>query len=275
MRGLVTFPGELHAGETVTGDPDHVWRPQGMDAWVLNLTVAGHGLIRQRQGLFRCDPGRLALWPPGVAHAYGAGPAGWTHLWVYFHPRPAWLELLAWPEAGDGVLTLDLAGHEHGGRVEALLRAISAVMAGGQPRRVAIAQAQLEQLLLWCDAANPHAATGLDPRLGAAIGFALARLERPLVVAELARAAGCSPSRFAHLFTAQLGLPPLAWLERSRIERAREQLLISGRAIAEIGRGCGYGDPTWFARVFRRHTGLTPRAYRQAGGHLPQQTRQR
>jgi AraC family transcriptional regulator of arabinose operon len=274
MRALISFPGELHAGRTVTDDPAHVSRPEGMDAWILNLTTAGRGQVGGAEGLTSA-PGRLLLWPAGVPHRYGALAGDWEHWWIYFHPRQAWLELLAWPEVQDGVLTLDLAQHDLLPRVTRLFHEVAEVMASGRIRRIALAQALLEQLLLWCDAANPGAAAGLDPRLTAAIDYALPRLERRLGIAELARISGCSPSRFAHLFTAQLGIPPLAWLERTRIERAREQLLLSGRPIADIGAECGFNDATWFARVFKRHAGMTPRAYRRAGGRVPLQTRRR
>lgn len=270
MRALVSFPGELHAGQTVTDDPTHVSRPAGMDAWILNLTVSGSGQVWHDGASVITGPGRLLLWPPGVAHRYGAAAGTWTHWWIYFHPRPGWLELLTWPEAQGGVLTLDLAGHELQARIAALFAEVTEVMASGRLRRIAIAQSLLEQLLLWCEVANPAAAAGIDPRLSAAIDHALARLDQRISIAQLARVAGCSASRFAHLFAQQLGLPPLAWLERTRIERAREQLLISGRPIADIGADCGFADPTWFARVFRRHAGMAPRAYRLRGGRVSQ-----
>ena len=275
MHGRISFPGELHAGKTVTSEPEHVWRPDGMDAWILHLTVAGHGRVRQAEGELTTGPGRMLLWPAGVPHHYGASEGAWTHWWIYFHPRQTWMELLTWPEAQGGVLTLDLAEHDLLPRITKLFQEVVEVMASGRIRRVALAQALLEQLLLWCDAANPAALAGLDPRLNAALDFAQARLDQRLGIAQLAKAAGTSPSRFAHLFTAQLGIPPLAWLERTRIERARQHLLLSGRPIAEIGAECGFADPTWFARVFKRHAGMTPRAYRRAGGRVALQTRRR
>lgn len=262
-----TFPADLHAGITDTADPNHVQRPGGMDAWILNLTVAGSGRVGRGNGMFRTDSGRMLLWPPAVPQDYGAAGGRWTHLWVYFTPRPAWLELLAWHDAGGGVLTLDLAGHALRPRIESLFRELIDTARGRLPRRIALALAQLEALLLWCDAANPEAGTArLDPRVHAALDHASARLDRRLAVAALARVAGLSPSRFAHLFRAQLGVTPLAHLERLRIDRARELLLMTGRSVADIGEACGFPDPTWFARVFRRHAGMTPRAYRQGGG---------
>jgi len=54
-------------------------------------------------------------------------------------------------------------------------------------------------------------------------------------------------------------------LEQHRIALAKEQLLLSGRPIAEVAEGVGFSDSGWFTRVFRRRVGMSPRAFRRAG----------
>lgn len=263
MPGRDTFRTELLAGRTDTADADHVLRPAGMDAWVLHLTLEGRARIGRGASAFTTSPGRMLLWPPAVAHDYGAIDGRWVHLWVYFTPRSQWLDLLRWRDAGAGVLTLDLGGHALRARIENVFAELVAVSRGGLARRTALATAMLEELLLWCDAANPDAAVArIDPRIQVALDHAAARLDRRLAVSGLARVAGMSPSRFAHLFRAQMGVPPLAHLERLRIDRARGLLLMTRRPVADVGAACGFPDPTWFARVFRRHAGVTPLAWR-------------
>lgn len=266
MPARETFAADLRAGRTDTDAADHVWRPSGMDAWVLNLTVSGSGRVGRGTDAFRTEPGRMLLWPPAVPHDYGAAGGRWVHLWVYFTPRPAWLELLNWRDAAGGVLTLNLVGHPLAGRIEQAFADLNEISHLPLLRRTPLSLAQLELILLWCDAANPDSATArVDPRLQQALDHAAARLHSRLTVPGLARVAGMSPSRFAHLFRSQFGVPPLVHLERLRIDRARDQLLMTGRGVAEIGAACGFPDPTWFARVFRRHAGVTPRAFRNGG----------
>ncbi len=89
--------------------------------------------------------------------------------------------------------------------------------------------------------------------------------ERRIRILELARIAGLSASRLAHLFRDQVGMTPLQWLERHRVERARELLLMSGRPILEICAEAGMPNPTWFARCFARHAGMSPREFRRRG----------
>ena len=58
----------------------------------------------------------------------------------------------------------------------------------------------------------------------------------------------------------------MRYLERLRIDRAREHLVMTGRPIAEIAAAVGFADPDWFARVFKRRTGVSPRGFRARQG---------
>ena len=267
---LVSFHIDLSAGCTVNaaGRGGEVDRPTGMDGWILNLTTAGLGRVGRGDNAYTTAPGRMLLFKPAVAHDYGpAAPAGeWTHLWVYFFPRSPWFEWLAWPEASPGILTLDLAGHDLLPRIQMLFSDLVTTACGTWPRRVAMAMSQLEQVLLWCDQANPHTQRGVDPRIEAVIDQLGAQLDAKHSIASLARVAGLSESRLAHLFRAETGVTPLQFLEQQRISRARELLLMTGRPIGSIADEVGMPDTTWFARVFRRHVGVTPRAFRAGAG---------
>lgn len=67
------------------------------------------------------------------------------------------------------------------------------------------------------------------------------------------------------LFKAAVGIPPMAYLARIRVERAVGLLLHTPAPVSDIGRRVGWSDPNYFARRFRAHTGLSPTAYRDAG----------
>lgn len=264
-----SFRVELSAGRTRTDDPDHIHdRPHGMDGWILNYTLQGRGRINRGERRFSVDPGQLLLFKPLAPHDYGCalGCAEWIHLWVYFFPRPSWYDWLTWAEASPGILRLDLAGHALQPRVAELVEEVVRLANGAQPRRVALATSVLEQVLLWCDAANPLAGhVRLDPRIQRAVDLLCERVGERITIPMLARACDLSPSRLSHLFQAQLGTSPLAWLEQHRIALAKEQLLLSGRPISEVAQGVGFVDSGWFTRVFRRRVGVSPREFRRKG----------
>jgi transcriptional regulator GlxA family with amidase domain len=73
---------------------------------------------------------------------------------------------------------------------------------------------------------------------------------------------------FKRRFKNATGLSPINYIQYSRIEQAK-QLLESGQhTIEEISYAVGYDDGSFFRRLFKRHTGLTPNDYRRRFLHL-------
>lgn len=85
-----------------------------------------------------------------------------------------------------------------------------------------------------------------------------------LSVARLASDLGCSADYLSRRFHEERGQAFTAWLNQERVALARDFLGDSRFNIAEIGWACGFSAPSYFIRVFQKHTGLTPRAYRLA-----------
>jgi AraC family transcriptional regulator len=82
-------------------------------------------------------------------------------------------------------------------------------------------------------------------------------------LAELAADVGLSTFHFARAFKASTGLPPHQQLLALRLEKARELLEMSDLTVTEISAEVGYSDPGYLARLFRKHVGATPAAYRR------------
>ena len=55
-------------------------------------------------------------------------------------------------------------------------------------------------------------------------------------------------------------------LTQYRIARAQELLSSTMHTVKEVGAACGYSDTSYFIRVFKRLTGVTPTEYRCAAG---------
>ena len=79
---------------------------------------------------------------------------------------------------------------------------------------------------------------------------------------QIARSNGMSRRTFERRFKTATGDTPLAYLQRTRVEAAK-QLLESGRRTCdEIAYQVGYEDSGFFRKLFIKHTGLRPSDYR-------------
>jgi AraC-like DNA-binding protein len=103
------------------------------------------------------------------------------------------------------------------------------------------------------------------------VGPALAQLhERPAhpwTLAELARASASSRSVLAERFSQLVGVAPMLYLARWRLQLAAEQLASGSVKVGAIGARVGYESEAAFSRAFKRETGMSPATWRQA--HQP------
>jgi signal transduction histidine kinase/AraC-like DNA-binding protein/ABC-type sugar transport system substrate-binding protein len=86
----------------------------------------------------------------------------------------------------------------------------------------------------------------------------------PISRADLAHHVALSEDYLTASFRKELGVTPVAYLNRYRVQQARQLLTDTGKSITEIALEVGFSDSGYFGRVFRREVGLSPEAYRQA-----------
>lgn len=82
-------------------------------------------------------------------------------------------------------------------------------------------------------------------------------------VEHLAKKHGMSRRSFERRFKAATGDAPLLYLQRLRVETAKYLLETAAHSFNEIAYQLGYEDSSFFRKVFKKHTGLLPREYRQ------------
>lgn len=85
----------------------------------------------------------------------------------------------------------------------------------------------------------------------------------PLSVADMARRAQLSPSRFAAVFRQRFGLSPHQYLLRQRIEYAQNLLRSTDLPLPQIAEACGFADVHHFSKAFKRIVERPPGAFRR------------
>lgn len=243
--GYVLAPREVH-------DYNVIFVTQGELVWVID--GAEHVL----------GPGRLALVPPGVPH-HGFSRTRQFHLLSYHGDvtLPGGQDVfdLLIPPRDQDVVT--------GSRLDFYLRSGGLEHDRDDPRDVApMLRPWVE--LIFAELIRDGCDRGLfwyreaDPVVPAVLEELLRRVARPTTLEELAAFAGYSPQHLNRTFRRRLGVTPLQYLTRLRMQRAAELLVENRLTVQGIARAVGCDDPYYFSRLFKRHTGHSPAGFRQA-----------
>lgn len=91
-----------------------------------------------------------------------------------------------------------------------------------------------------------------------------ARLATNLTIADVATECKLTPSHFARSFRRSTGVAPHEYLSRLRMEEAKRLMTNTELPLVDIALICGFGDQSYFTRVFSRNIGTSPGAWRRA-----------
>lgn len=86
----------------------------------------------------------------------------------------------------------------------------------------------------------------------------------PLSREEIAAHVGLSQDYLTSCFHKELGLTPVAYLNRYRVQQARLLLKRTHKSITEIALEVGFSGSSYFSRIFHRETGMSPADFRRA-----------
>ena len=90
---------------------------------------------------------------------------------------------------------------------------------------------------------------------------------RKLSLKEIANASGLSAPYFSTVFKEEMGENLSNYLNKLRIEKASAMLVTTNMPISEVATACGFEDQSWFSKIFKNNTNLTPGKYRELGIH--------
>jgi len=109
----------------------------------------------------------------------------------------------------------------------------------------------------------PHAAA-----LRKAENFIMENFTRKISLKEISAVAGLSPPYFSTIFKEEMGENLSKYLNRLRVEKASRFLLDTEMSLSEIAACCCFEDQSWFSKIFKAYTGISPGKYRNQGGGI-------
>ena len=227
----------------------------------------GRQCFRADNRNFWMTGGQVFITRPGEVHSTGDEPMEKSELyWVILdaEPRTAFLGLTK--AIGERVLQDLLSIHERCFHVDpgtgSLLAEIESRLRRPPADPFALHNLLCRLLEMTIDGGRRYAQADL-PRFAPVVQYIDEHLDRTLRVAELARVAGLSESRFKAAFKHAFGVSPAEYVTRERVERAKNRLQASDSSVTDIALELGFSTPQYFSYVFRRFTGSSPRAFRR------------
>jgi transcriptional regulator GlxA family with amidase domain len=107
-----------------------------------------------------------------------------------------------------------------------------------------------------------------DPEIGATLRLIHGRFAEPWTVERLARSVNVSRSSFADRFTGYVGIPPMTYLTKWRLQVAARLLQNGSISVAQAAGAVGYQSEAAFNRAFKREVGVAQGSWRRSRGSI-------
>lgn len=257
-------PGRLLAGYFSQLHGYHVRRSHGTRDWLLTFTVGGEGRFYLGDHTHFCRRGDIFMLMPGTPHDYSTSPemGSWDFYWVHFTPRQDWMDWLRW--SPDGLSKLAIADTTEYKRLQGAFTRMVHDSRDIELFHNELADNGLAEILMLL--ARHHMLTTtqhLDPRVIHVLHRLADEFDKDLSMADLAQSVSMSPSRLAHLFSAQTGESVMRARMRLRMRHAARLLEMTSQSVSNIAHAVGFNSLFQFSRQFTRWHDMSPSTYRR------------
>lgn len=219
--------------------------------------VGGEGMIRADRRVLPIRPGMVFLYHAGETHELTAGEKGWEYRWLTFDG-----EQFRNVAKLFGLRREQAAGSCPVRLFEELDRCLQDATAAGERRASVVAYE-----ILMLAALGSGETRGEEPKpetAQAAKAWLDERFADPrLNVSALAEKLRVHRASLHRAFAKSYGVAPVQYLGRLRLRLALELLATTRLPIAEVAAKCGLPDCAYFSKLVSRHTGYSPRVYRE------------
>ena len=113
--------------------------------------------------------------------------------------------------------------------------------------------------------ASPHLWT-CDERMRRVREYIHSHICEEVEIDELAKVVCITKTYLIRLFKQEFGTSPLQYINKKKVERAQLLLCTTDMAIKEVAYKLGFNDQSYFIRMYRKVTGITPQEYRKQQG---------
>ncbi|MBE6365105.1 MAG: helix-turn-helix domain-containing protein [Lentisphaerae bacterium] len=239
--------------------PGMVFRRHGTPDWMLMLYTPGCVVTFQgRPVVIKEDT--LGIFPPGTEHCYGNDEAVWSHSWMHVCGGEMDLLMQKYPRLINTPLPY---GHR------AFLRHLDYMAGEFRCRRRdswQVCRNTVTHLLMEV-ADYSRNDKNIPERMLKLRGFMEKNYLKPLTLEKLAHYISVSVPLLSMEFKKSFGISPIACLQEIRLRHSLYYLSDLNLSIEDVANRCGFRDPFYFSRLFRRKYGQPPSIYRSSINH--------
>jgi len=221
----------------------------------LYYPVSGQGWAGIGEKIIRLRSGHLYLIPPHVRISFGT-PSEIVIDWLHFN-----LQSLSLDVRLGSLAKIHLFSKAVTTRWTPVCGLIERFMRERSTHDAFQIQAMLLELvgltLMRLPQEDPQALAARE-RLVPAVQFLDAQAVKHPSLNDIARTVNLSPEHFHRLFRAVFHTTPHQYAEARCMTLAKSLLAEGLLSVTEVAERCGYGDPFYFSRVFRRYFGVNP-----------------
>lgn len=190
------------------------------------------------------------------------------------------------PDGTEGILSKDALRHQKNMLVAAITIFTRSAMDGGLPEELAYAMSDsyilrgeecttAEELNKLSDRAFREYTCAVAERknrhysckIEAAMRYITIHLHEKVILEIVAEAVGLSPCHLSRIFKKEVGMSMVDYVQKERIEAAKHMLVNSDETLAAISQYLYFSTQSYFIRIFRKYTGMTPGQYRRRYGN--------
>jgi AraC-like DNA-binding protein len=239
--------------------------------------ISSHELIFVKQGeldmweeeqVFHLEAGQtLHLWPGREHGSINVMPLGLKFYWIHF-------EIIEEGLSNDGFPpSLKVPQISHIPQPERLERLFRTFLDDQETGMLQQYSADLLTMLMLIEVAHSEEErTNVpdDVNVLATWAHTYIRInfDRPMTTSKVAEALGYNADYLGRIYRKVYGCTLTEAIHRRRIHKACDFLMDSNLSIEQIAQKCGFTDPDYFRRVFRRYMQISPTEYRGEYSHV-------
>ncbi|MFC4599542.1 AraC family transcriptional regulator [Cohnella hongkongensis] len=223
----------------------------------------GEGWVKIGDAEYDPKPGQVVFMPANVKQSYSVvNDNAYLKYWCHFTATIGESDLFQWFDVPH---CMNVRQHE---RWKVLFAELAALHTdAGFLSRIREKAVMLELVALFLTEADtairmlPGRAADVR-RLDQIEKYIDEHLAEPVTLEQLAKHVHLHPNYLVRYFNKQFAVSPLKYLNRRRMQKARELLRSTSLSIKEIAEQVGYPDTNHFAKAFRRENSCSPTEYR-------------